>query len=228
MDPLSPPRRHADPNIVALLSLKLLLLGFFILLNALSQFEEDRSRSVIESINEAFNGRVEARESLSNSSAGLGQLPDAVAVLQESRELFESLLPAVRSDSSAGGRRVRLELPAGTLFRRDQARLQPGRGLLLRRLAEALRRRTAKGEVFELTLLHGVPAAASGEADSQAALLALAIQRMDLMVRYLTRRGLAGERLSIGLLPGQPDRMQLVVQAHDSPPRELDFSDLAP
>ena len=47
MDSLSPPRRYADPNIVALLSLKLLLLGFFILLNALSRFEEDRSRSVI-------------------------------------------------------------------------------------------------------------------------------------------------------------------------------------
>ena len=55
-----PGARQGDPNVVALLSLKLILLGFFILLNALSEYEESRTRMVLESVNEAFNGRVDA------------------------------------------------------------------------------------------------------------------------------------------------------------------------
>ena len=109
--------RRSDPNVIALLSLKLVLLGSFILLNALADFEEHRTRTVLDSVNEAFNGRIEAPESLAPFAAALGPLEQGNAMMDEVGRLFQSLIPAVRSDHAAERGRLQLELPAETLFR---------------------------------------------------------------------------------------------------------------
>ena len=44
-----------------LLSLKLILLAFFILLNSLADFEAGRARAVLASVNQAFNGKIEGQ-----------------------------------------------------------------------------------------------------------------------------------------------------------------------
>ncbi len=132
------PAPGRDPNIVALLSLKLLLLGFFILLNALSQYEEDRTRRVLISVNQAFDGRVDVRESEQDYPSALGPLEREASLLDAVGQLLDALLPAVRTTTSHDGTRLRLELSAGSIFQPGGTALQPGRALLLRRLAGAL------------------------------------------------------------------------------------------
>src|SRR3546814_4555131 len=51
-----PKNRQSNSHIVALLSLKILLLAFFILLNALATFQEERSSAVVDSVRDAFQG----------------------------------------------------------------------------------------------------------------------------------------------------------------------------
>ena len=147
--------RRSDPNVVALLSLKLVLLGFFILLNALSEFEEHRTRSVLDSVNEAFDGRIKAPESHAPFAAALGPLEQGRAMMEEVGRLFQSLIPAVRSEHAAQRGRLQLELPAETLFRPGGISLQPGRDLLLRRFVAALASDGRLGLDFEVELLHG-------------------------------------------------------------------------
>lgn len=215
------PRRTGDPNILSLLSLKLLLLAFFILLNAMSHFEEDRARKVLESVNEAFNGRVEALRSLTSQNAGIGNLRESVAHVRAAGELFQSMIPAVRVEVSAGGKRVRLSLPATTLFRPGEEALQPGRGLLFERLIFALEKERRVGPGYELELYHGLRAGGSGSADL------LALRRMGLLARYLEGKGLPDDVLSIGLLPGRGETVDLVVQVFESGRQDPDYGRLA-
>jgi len=213
-----------DPNIIALLSLKLLLLGFFILLNALSQYEEDRARRVLESVNEAFNGRVQALESLSPHSAALGSLGETVGLLEAVGALFESMVPAVRTEISAEGTRLRLELSAGSIFRPGREALQPGRKLLLRRFAQAVVDGRA-GVDYEVEVYHGVSASAVG-ALADAGARALEVRRSSIVVRELIALGVPPERLSAGIIPGHPGRLQLVVQIHETSRRAFDYREL--
>ncbi len=216
---------RGDPNILALLSLKLLLLGFFILLNALSQYEEDRARKVLESVNEAFNGRVEALESRVPYSAGLGSLEETAAVVGAVGRLFESLIPAVRREVSDGGTRLRLELPAESLFRPGDKALQPGRGLLLRRFAWALTRDGRADLDYQVELLHGAPT--RPEATPAAGAGTLEVRRMGALVRHLIRYGVPADKLSIGVLPDRPGKVQLVVQLREGPVPAPDYGERA-
>ncbi len=215
------PRARRDPNIVSLLSLKLILLAFFILLNALSHFEEDRARKVLESVNEAFNGKVESDRSLSPHSAGIGNLRESVAIVRTTGELFQSMIPAVKLEVSARGRRVRLMLPATTLFRPEEEALQPGRGLLFQRLVYALEQERRLGPGYELELYHGLPAQPGADE-------LLALRRMGLLARYLETTGLPDEALSIGLLPDRGAFVEIVVQVFESDGRSPDYGVLAP
>lgn len=222
------PRRMGDPNILSLLSLKLLLLAFFILLNALSHFEEDRARKVLESVNEAFNGRVEAVRSLTIQSAGIGNLRESVAVVRVAGELFQSMIPAVRVEVSARGKRVRLSLPATTLFRPGEEALQPGRGLLFGRLVHALEQERPLGPGYELELYHGLPGKSADQGDQSGSVELLALRRMGVLARFLEAKGLPDEVLSVGLLPGREDTVEIVVQVLDSGRQDHDYGGLAP
>lgn len=217
-----------DPNIVALLSLKLLLLGFFILLNALSQFEEDRTRRVLISVNQAFDGRVEVRESEETLPSALGPLEREAALIDAVGRLLDDLLPAVRTTTSHDGTRLRLELSAGSIFRSGGTGLQPGRALLLRRLAGALTAEQRGDLDYRFEILHGVAAGAADPDPAGAA--ALAIRRSGVLARDLVARGVPAGRLSIGLLPGHPGRLRLVLWLPETPVRllDLDYGELAP
>jgi hypothetical protein len=218
--------RRGDPGIVALLSLKLLLLGFFILLNALSQFEDQRARQVLESVNEAFNGRVQASERHAPVASGLGALEQTRAMIRTVDRLFRSLIPAVRSEVSASGGHLLLELPAETLFQPAGVPLQPGRDLLLRRFAMALADEGRIGLDYEVELLHGVPDGALATR-SAAPSGGLEVRRLGALARQLVRLGVPAKKLSVALLPGRPGKVQLVVQAYDGPLGAPDYREFA-
>ncbi len=209
-----PGSRRGDPNVVALLSLKLVLLGFFILLNALSEFEEHRTRSVLESVNEAFDGRIDAPESHAPFAAALGPLEQGREMMEEVGRLFHSLIPAVRSEHAADRGRLQLELPAETLFRPGGIALQPGRDLLLRRLVAALTSDGRQVLDFEIELLHGADAVT---ASSAAAGGTLEMRRLGALVRLLHRLGLPARKLSIGILPGRPGKVRMDFQVYHGP-----------
>lgn len=212
------PQRRGDPNIVALLSLKLLLLGLFILLNALSEYEQDRARRVIDSVNEAFNGRVQAARSYVDYSAGLGPLEEAATSLDSIGQLFERVAPVVRRDATRDGERLWLELPANALFRPGDATLLAGRQHLLGRFAEALAGDRGRGVAIRVELLHGT-APDAYPALAAAGPRALEPRRAGALARHLIELGIEPAWLSAGLLPGAPGRFRLVITLSETPDR---------
>ena len=209
--------KRRDNNIVAMLSLYLLLLAFFILLNTLSKFEEDRTRVVLESVNTAFNGRVQSIKSVKPYSAALGPLEDAVALLGELGRLFNQILPAARTEVAADGPVLRLEMNADALFRPGRTDLQFGRGLLLNRLSKALLNERNSALHIEIEVLHGIPEEGN-KTVAGAGARSLEVQRMGVLVRELTARKLPAER---------PGVVQLVIRVFEQAPENLDFGDLA-
>ncbi len=205
------PRRPSDPgdaNIVSLLSLNLLLLGFFIVLTSLTSYEDDRKRLVLESVNEAFNGRVHAVRSYNDSSSGLDNLDQIEFLLGRVGEIFGSALPAVRAERAADAPIVSFAVPAETLFAPDSTVLRPGRWLLLRRLVEALTDERRAALSYDLTVFHGMPD--GGDADS------LEMRRLGALARTLVGRGLPAERLSVGLDPGAARKVRFVLRVEPS------------
>jgi len=195
-----------DSSIVLMLSLNLILLAFFILLNALSDFEEARTQQVIDSVSKAFHGQLEPinAPALLNGSPGL--LPEAEALTNEVGSLFESLVPALRSTRTARTRAVHIELPSVALFRIGKDRLRPDRRVLIRRLAKALLQRSARDLVYKLEFMHGIPAdGTTGASRSQE------IRRASGLAAFLMEEGLSPELLSIGVLPGRPGRVEFVL-----------------
>jgi len=199
-----------DSAIVLLLSLKLILLAFFILLNALSDFEEARTHQVIDSVSKAFHGQLEPvnAPALLNGSPGL--LPEAEALINDVGSLFESLVPAQRSVRTARTRAVHIELPSVALFRIGKDNLRPERKALIRRLAKALLQRSARDLVYKLEFLHGIPGdGATGASRTQE------IRRASGLAALLMEEGLAPELLSIGVLPGRSGRVEFVLSVRD-------------
>jgi flagellar motor protein MotB len=189
----------SDGNIVAMLSLKLLLLAFFILLSTMSSFEEKRSRAVLESVATTFEGHVAAIRSLDNPAAGLGQLENAPSLVDQLKSLFRQTLPVVEMEESPTGNALRLEVPADSVFVAGSARLAPGRGVLLDRLARILNGEDGPEAAYELQLLHSV----RGSGDEAAG--ELAVQRGGVMARRLSDLGVARDSLSIALWPRAPE-----------------------
>ena len=205
-------RSKADANIVAMLSLKLLLLAFFILLATMSRFEEERTRAVMESVTTTFRGQVTAVVNSGAPEAGLG-LKDRQANLRRGIEaLFRQTLPAVEVETSADGRLLRVETPASALFADGKAELIAQRGALLRRLANALSQPASAPETYELEVLHAVASDAAVDAAR------LPVARAGALVRHLEGLGLPRARLAAGVWPtaGDAERVAFEVRL---PPR---------
>lgn len=207
----------SDGNIVAMLSLKLLLLAFFILLSTMSQFEAERSRAVMESVATTFEGHVAALRSLDNPAAGLEQLEGSSSLVDQLKSLFRQTLPAVQMETSADGKVLRVEAAASALFRRRAAELAPGRGVFLNRLVRIIQAGRDGAGAYELQVLHSVRGMQARPAGD------LAIARTGTAVRRLSGLGLAREALSVGLWPragaGRDARVAFEIRLHDAPVR---------
>ncbi len=205
-----PPRQgqRKDLNVVALLSLKLLLLAFFILLNTLSKFEDEKTRRVLESVNDAFNGQVQSVRNADSRSGAVGALNDSRSLIAELQRLFKTQLPAVKVKKSDQAGQFRLELPAQRLFRDGNAQLRRGRMVLLKRVSEALRRRQAAGLDFRLRLFYGVETTRERRFGAPVPTL-LEIRRISRLLEEFEAREVARDRLSMGIEPRQEGRVIL-------------------
>ncbi len=208
---------NSDGNIVALLSLKLLLLAFFILLSTISSFEEERTRAVMESVTTTFAGETPTPEFHQPTDAALGMLESATPALADQIEsLFKATLPAVEMEQSSDGKVLRLEAPASSLFVVNSINLAPGRGVLIQRLANALTREDSTLEHFDLQFLHTVPERAGLASDS------LPVLRTGIVVRSLEEQGLASADVATGLHPVGADedgseRIIFEIRVHEAP-----------
>lgn len=191
-----PGQRQSSSHIVALLSLKILLLAFFILLNALSSFEEERRQAVVDSVHQTFQGALPAPVNLRPSPSALDVFNGAEQVIEELRQLFDIRLPIVERRDDPGSWTLQVDVPVSELFTDGGQALSPEGAETLRLLADVLGNSGAALSGYKVELLHGLPGGNSGLDGHRDALA-----RAGVLVRRLERQGLPPAQLSTGLLP---------------------------
>ena len=197
-------RRQSNSHIVALLSLKVLLLAFFILLNSLASFEEERRSAVVDSVREAFRGLLPAEHSVNANPSGLDVLEGGDDVVDTLKQLFGSDLPLVELPAASDARVLQIDLTADELFESDGSALSPDGAETLRLVAGVLADPRFARQQARIDALYGLSGRASGLAGNRAPLL-----RAAAVVRALEREGLAPSRLSAGLLPDFAGKLRL-------------------
>lgn len=208
-------QRSGNPHIVLLLSLKLILLAFFILMNALSEFETSRKAAVLESVNRAFRGSIQTPREAVSIDASLGVLPLPENLVNEVGSLFESFVPEAKAKRTERATVMSVEMPAKALFRPGEVQFRPERKILIRRLARAMMQEPGGALKYELAFEHGLAGgetAAEGEAD---AARDRAVRRAHGIARYLIRQSIPPAILSIAVTPGEPDTVRFVLRRRD-------------
>ncbi len=225
MERLFPPHgRQNDPNTGLFLGLYLLLLAFFAFLTAISNFEESKSRSVIDSIASTFS---------SSLPMGRGALMDSseVALGIEGRKfqdnltaLFEQTMPLARVSILKAGRVMEVVFAAEDLFVGAAAAMRPERLVLANRLAAVLGGHPPEIR-FEIEAIIGLREGLS-VSDGADADTGLAVGRAGVLARALHDAGSPPGSVAVGLearAPGQV-RLRFYVRGKD---RRPDFGILA-
>lgn len=192
---------QSNSHIVALLSLKILLLAFFILLNALSSFEEERRAAVVESVREAFQGLVPAEYSASSTPAGTGVFEGADNAYAALKQLFSTNLELVEDRNASGAHTLQVDIAIADIFVEQGVALRPEGDEIVRVVAGILGEYSRAGTQYQIDVLYGLDNGDGGSGEG--------VMRAGALVRQLERLGLAPEHLSAGLMPGLPDRVRL-------------------
>lgn len=196
-----------DGGVLIFLSLFLLLLAFFILLNAISTLELDRADAVIESIDERF--RIDPTLLMSDTAvtSRAGAMVAAGETLQTLGRLFETEISVSKVERIDQGRTMVVTVPADALFAAGATDFLPAQTGLLDRVADALRNPPA-GAVFDLDVLIGTEAAfTSIDATS------LQLARAGAAGRLFADRGVPSAVLSVGLERRRDEEVRFLMTA---------------
>ena len=147
------PRRDMGPYLF--LSLFLLLLAFFILLNALASFETHRAQAVVRSVQNTFQSRLESDNRAEVLVPTLGVDPEPEAVTEELERIWLTAFPLMTVDQLQPGRTFQLTMRFSDVFEADSADIRPDRVALIRATAAVLANRP-EGYLTQMQALLGI------------------------------------------------------------------------
>ncbi len=197
------------------LSLYLIILAFFILLNAYSHRQETRTAAVLGSLGTTFSeafvsatGPLEAARG-PDAFGALGELEDEV------RELFESVIPLVKVTPYLRYSQLLVEVPVDGMYAPGEASVRAEAAGLLDRLAEILRREMP-GQRFELEAVVSLPGSGARKAGPGRD---LAARRAAVLARELGARGVQPDAVAAGVADGEVAalRLSLFIREADEP-----------
>jgi hypothetical protein len=195
-------------HIVMLLSLELILLAFFILLNGLSEFEQQKQAQVLDSVTKAFRGSIQTPANVSELPPSLGVLGLPQGLTEEIGSLFESFVPEAKAKRTEHATAMFVEMPVSAFFRVGEDDIRPERKVLIRRVARAMMRDPDGVLSYELAFEHGVVANQPGDPTGTAR----AVRRAAAMARYLIQQSIPSEVVSVGVSPGDPEQVRFVLR----------------
>jgi hypothetical protein len=137
------------------LSLFLLLLAFFILLNALATIEETKARKVLTSVATTFRSVVDSKTDAQILISDLGPTPQAYEVLDALQQLWITSAPIAKVEKLTRGQIMEMTLPVNELFLGGQAILRADREPLFDRTSLLLGL-AAGGGATEVQIILGV------------------------------------------------------------------------
>ena len=216
---------------MASLSLYLIILAFFIMMNTISQREGSRTQGVLDSINSSFKVYPQtATIALEVADQGGGE-KDAPGFEKSIESIFQSAFPLAEVVRSEMFDQIEVTLPLDSLFTPEGADIRGQHTALLDRLADLLKYQTP-GKIREVEALLSRAALSdagesdageSGEGESVRDTL-LVVNRAGALARELTARGVHAAHIAIGIERRQPDTMRLLftTRTNDAPDVEVE------
>ncbi len=208
------PEKPPEPDKAAVLfvSLYMLLLAFFILLNSVSERQPKRVEQVMGSLQATFRGQPAA-------SWGKGQV---AVVTDESYvrlvQIFRSELPLARPQASKAGKVMRFVAPTDAVFEKSSSRIRINLRPVLKGISAALKY-PEQGMRREVEFIVGVrrrPTNGRPETD-------LAIARAAAMAEAMRTGGTAPERIHTGIRPAARDVVAFTFFVRPEQASKLDF-----
>ena len=206
------PTSVSPSTVMASLSLYLIILAFFIMMNVISQNEGARTTGVINSINSSFKSYTEtAIVAVDTADQGVG-VEEAPGFEKSIEELFESAFPLAEVEVMEMLDRIEITLPTESMFAPGGASIQGKNEPILDRLADLLEFKSpGKLREVEALLSLAPPSITDGanvsEPDDDAH---LAVNRAGSLARELNARGVRASAIAIGIERRDPDKMRLL------------------
>ena len=198
-----------DPILQVFLSLFVLLVAFFVLLNAISTFEKDRTDRVIESVDAAFP--ADTPPPIAVELGGVGGGASDRFLFGELRALFAAYLELKSADLASDGRSLRITVGHDQLFDGGRLALEEGLQPLFQRLSGLLGLKT-DGRTVRMDVLVGVSDQGVVLTDSASpdARAPAPIREAADVVRKLIADGAPEVALGAGLIQGRPEVVQFI------------------
>lgn len=183
-------------------SIYLLLLGFFVVLNSISNQKVAKAGAVMESVNAVFDKKFAPRASV----VDFLKEPEAIAPNDEFVEEAVGLLASVFSMeggfSTEGGDTLRVELPLESLFERGSMMPRQTLSPFVRDM-QAMIMRQQPGERREVEFIFGTGKKKLSSRPAQQQLVAM--RRAGSLVNFLTSNGFPKSSISTGIASGSSD-----------------------
>lgn len=203
VDPAAPPPSAAatgrgNASVAMFLALYLLLLAFFIVLNALSTLEESRIKKVLNSLQVTFAEFLDPTD-LSVFTSSVGDVIGPKEFTDHLTGLFEAAIPAGRVEMVEPGELLQMQTAADSLFLVGSAEMRSAHRALIGRLVAAMSR-APDGYRYAMDFIVNVPPAEGGGLPAD--LDGLQAQRAMAMVDIMVDHGLPQHLLTIAVAPG--------------------------
>ena len=220
------------------LSLFIMLLAFFIVLNAISSFEEKKMSSVMDSVEQAFSKDVQRQDKKTSVT------PDPVSSINEGETverldaLFQAQISSFNAKKNVHSGTMYVTLPLDVFSKRIMAigqedvtktrSISTGKNFFLPTLVSILKS-DRQGLPYRMdVVLHTKENPAKLQNQKPKSLLKT-MKREGSFARQLEKTGLSQQLMSMGIRQGDPDVVELVFRRHEpfSPAISQDSPDTA-
>lgn len=200
------------------LSVYLLVLAFFILLDSMSSFEDVKSKAVMHSLSSTFTDTGTAGPS-DPFVSNFGDAQTAREFQAVIAEVFQAAIPAARARVLEPGRLLQIDALVDELFLPDQPVVRPGQTALLDRIVAAISAPPA-GWRYEVELTLPSLALAGGRLPIGETLQA---SRGGAFAREMLQRGAPPEVVTVGIESGDPLRLRILFRTMGEDEGRIDF-----
>jgi hypothetical protein len=175
-------------------ALYLILLAFFILLNAVSEQAASKAAAAMESVNVTFkeSRQVDNRPTIDPSAADLASKD---VVLRQVSRAFLAEMDLPGRFATKGGNSFEVQFPTDNLFLRGSLRVRPDMRPFLDQLIAAVQA-APNGKPQQLAILFGTGSGPVARVMTRPQ--EIAVRRAGALARYLRRKGLADGSYTVG------------------------------
>lgn len=226
---IHPPKRKDDykdggtATLELFASIYLLLLGFFVVLNSISNQKVAKAGAVMDSVNSVFDKKFAPRASV----VDFLKEPEAIApndeFVEEAVGLLASAFSLEGGYSTEGGDTLRVELPLEALFERGSMMPRQNLSPFVRDMqAMVLRERAGERREIEFILGTGQKTLSSRGGQQQL----VAMRRAGNLVNFLTGKGFPKASISTGISAGAADTVVVIFRERQEADAAVTFEQL--